>query len=258
MKKNPGLPLIGKVAVVTGGYGHLGKSMSLGLAEAGATVIVAGKDIAKFKKAFKDTGNITFEKIDISSTASIKAAFKKISKKYGSLDVLVNNACYTKGTSAEKLTDEQWNFGIDGVLGSVFRCIREAIPHMKKRGGNIINISSMYGMVSPDFRIYIDNPDSFNPPHYGAAKAGVIQLTRYYGAYLAKYKIRVNCITPGPFPAQADMNAKGFAAKLSAKNPMNRVGTPDELIGPVVFLASDASSYMTGQNLVVDGGWTIW
>jgi gluconate 5-dehydrogenase len=257
MKNKSGIPLKGKVAIVTGGYGHLGKSMALGLAEAGATVIVAGKYLSKFNSAFNGHDDIYYEKLDISSTASIKAAFRKISKKYGSLDILVNNACYRKGISPEKMTDKEWQFGIDGVLGSVFRCIREIIPYMKEHGGNIINISSMYGVVAPDFRIYTNDPGFFSPPDYGAAKAGVIQLTKYYGTYLAKYDIRVNCISPGAFPSALVQKNLGFIKKLSGKNLLHRIGDPDELIGPVVFLASDASSYVTGHNLIVDGGWTI-
>lgn len=258
MKNKECFSLKGKVAVVTGGYGHLGRAMVNGLSDAGARVVVAGKDKTKFKKVFGGSRMVEFEKIDISSTPSIKSCFRNIIKKFGAIDVLVNNAIYRKGVSPEKMTDAEWNYGVDGVLGSVFRCIREIIPHMKKRGGNIINISSMYGVVSPDFRIYEYNPSSFSPPDYGAAKAGVIQLTKYYGVYLAQYKIRVNCITPGPFPAKEGQNAKRFAAALAAKTVVNRYGNPDDLKGPVVFLASDASSFITGHNLIVDGGWTIW
>lgn len=248
----------GRVAVVTGGYGHLGSGMASGLAEAGATVIVAGKDLQKFRKAFRERGGIMFKKIDISSTASIKKAFRNISRKYGSIDILVNNAIYRKGTSPEKMTDEEWKRGIDGVLGSVFRCIREVIPYMKKRGGSIINISSMYGVVSPDFRLYKDHPAFFSPPDYSAAKAGVIQLTKYYAVYLSKYGIRVNCISPGPFPSREVQKQGKFIGKLKGKVPLARIGRPEDLAGPVVFLASGASSYVTGHNLVVDGGWTAW
>jgi NAD(P)-dependent dehydrogenase (short-subunit alcohol dehydrogenase family) len=248
-----------KVAIVTGGYGHIGRSLSLGLAEAGAHVFVAGKDINKFKAAFQGASNIEFVKMDISSTASIKDAFKKIAKGRGHIDILVNNACYRKGTSSpEKMSDSEWAYGLEGVLSSVFKCIREIIPFMKKNGGKIINISSMYGVVSPDFRLYENDPDCFNPPDYGASKAGVIQLTKYYSVYLAKYGIRVNCISPGPFPGKGDQRSKGFVKKLASKNPLARFGGPDELKGPVIFLASEASSFLTGHNLMVDGGWTIW
>ena len=229
--------------------------------EADATVIVCGRDKNKYHNAFgKQNGpNISFAETDICSTASIKDAFRNIQQTHGSIDILVNNAFYSKANSPESMTDEEWNYGIDGTLSSVFRCKREIIPYMKKaKKGNIINISSIYGLVSPDFRIYESNPEFFNPPNYGAAKAGVIRLTRYYAAYLAKYNIRVNCIAPGPFCSFEAQKKKDFVKNLSQKVPMGRIGNPDELKGTVVFLASDASSYITGQNISVDGGWTIW
>jgi len=250
--------LDGKVALVTGGYSHLGRSLARGLAEAGATVIVGGRNERKFREVF-ETDEIMFEKLDIASTESIRKAFGRVSKKHGRIDILVNNAVYFDGNSPEKMNDQEWSAGVDGTLGSVFRCLREVIPYMKKTGsGSIINISSMYGMVSPDFRIYDDCPQFLNPPHYGAAKAGVIQLTKYYAVFLAKYSIRVNCLTPGPFPSKNVQKNKTFIKELAGKNPLGRIGRPDELKGPVVFLASNASSYVTGQNIVVDGGWTIW
>lgn len=253
--------LNGKAAIVTGGYGHLGKSISGGLAEAGATVIICGRNIDKYRQSFGKQGNknISFVKLDISSTTSIKTAFGNIQKEYGRIDLLINNAFYSKGNHPEKMTDEEWNYGIDGTLSSIFRCVREVVPYMKKaKKGSIINISSMYGIISPDFRIYENNPDFFNPPNYGAAKAGVIQLTKYYAVYLAKYNIRVNCISPGAFPSFEVQRKKNFIEKLSEKIPMGRIGNPEELKGTIIFLASDASSYITGQNIIVDGGWTIW
>jgi gluconate 5-dehydrogenase len=116
----------------------------------------------------------------------------------------------------------------------------------------------MYGVVSPDFRIYDDYKEFFNPPDYGAAKAGVIQLTKYYAAYYAPYNINVNCISPGPFPSPEVQKEIEFIKQLENKNPQKRIGRPDDLKGVVIFLASEASSYITGQNINVDGGWTIW
>ncbi|EAY31998.1 bacilysin biosynthesis oxidoreductase BacC [Microscilla marina ATCC 23134] len=128
----------------------------------------------------------------------------------------------------------------------------------KKQGqGKIINVSSMYGMVAPDFSVYQNN-DFLNPPHYGAAKAGVLQITRYFAAYLGKDNILVNAITPGAFPSPAVQENQEFINSLSSKSPLGRIGKPEELQGAFVFLASNASSFMTGQNIVVDGGWTAW
>lgn len=252
--------LTGKVALVTGGYGHLGTAISRGLAEAGATVYVLGRSEAKFKEAFGEHPelSISFVYCDISDTKTVATAFEQVHLTQGRLDVLVNNAFYSKGQQPEQLTDEEWAYGIDGNLSSVYRCIREAIPYLKQRGGRIINVSSMYGMVSPDFSIYDDSPAFLNPPHYGAAKAGVLQLTRYFACYLGKHNITVNAVTPGPFPSEHVQQNEVFVEQLKKKNPLIRIGQPDDLKGAFVYLASDASSFMTGQNMVLDGGWTAW
>jgi len=257
--------LTGKVSIVTGGYSYLGTAFTSALAEAGADVVIAGRDLEKAKTLINNIGeelhtsHIDLVNMDISSTQSIRNAFAEVWEKYGRIDVLVNNAVYCKHNILENMTDNEWNYCIDGVLNSVFRCIREVIPYMKKqRGGSIVNISSMYGIVSPDFRIYKNNKDQLSPPNYGAAKAGVIQLTKYCAIWLAKYGIRVNCISPGPFPSYHTQQNKKFIDELLNKVPLGRIGKPEELKGPLLFLASDASSYVTGHNLVVDGGWTIW
>lgn len=252
--------LSGKTVMVTGGYGHLGTAISAGLAEAGADVFVLGRDEGKFRNSFINTtqDNIRFQYCNISQTESIAAAFQQVKSLQGKIDVLVNNAVYSKGQHPEQLSDEEWAFGIDGNLNSVYRCIREAIPYMKERGGRIINVSSMYGIVSPDFGIYEESPASLNPPHYGAAKAGVLQLTRYFACYLGKHNITVNAVTPGPFPSVAVQQNEAFIQKLKEKNPLGRIGKPEELKGTFVYLASDASAFMTGQNMVIDGGWTAW
>ena len=247
--------LTNKVVVITGGNGHLGTAMTQALGEAGATVIIGARNKDKCSDILTDT--ILFHPCDISSTESIEETIHWVKQKFGKIDVLVNNAVYSRGQSPEEMTEEDWKFGIDGCLNSVFKTIKAVIPHFKEQNsGNIINISSMYGLVSPDFSIYEGNP-YLNPPHYGAAKAGVIQLTKYYASYLAKYGVRVNAISPGPFPSEKVQEDKVFIKRLSAKNPLGRIGSPEELKGVLVFLSSEASSYITGQNIVVDGGWTI-
>jgi NAD(P)-dependent dehydrogenase (short-subunit alcohol dehydrogenase family) len=251
-----------KVAVVTGGYGHLGKGFCKGLADAGASVIAAGRNYDKFKLAFirGNSRKINFEQMDISSEESVKTAFKNIYKKAKRIDILVNNAVYLQGfDDPAEMSLSDWDYGVDGTLNSVFRCIKLVIPYMRRaKKGSIINISSMYGVISPDFSIYKGHKEYFSPPNYGAAKAGVIQLTRYYAVYLAGYGIRVNCISPGAFPNPNVVKQERFLQKLLAKIPMGRIGRPDELKGAIVFLASGASSYMTGQNIIIDGGWTAW
>lgn len=246
-----------KVVVVTGGYGYLGTAIVKSFAAHGAKVFVVAKSSDKFTAAFQGDQTISFVEGDVSKTDSIESAFTKISSQEGRIDVLVNNAFYSKGQSPEHMSDDDWDLGIDGTLGNVFRCIRTVIPFFKKQsGGKIINISSMYGMVAPDFAIYDQSPEFLNPPHYGAAKAGVLQLTRYYASYLGKYGVTVNSVTPGPFPSDTVQANRKFIEQLSAKTALGRVGKPEDLAGAFVFLASDAANYITGQNIVVDGGWT--
>ena len=252
--------LKGKVAIVTGGYGYLGVAFVTALQEAGAIVIVAGKSREKYETVFVSVDNIHFQRLDVSSTDSIKDCFASVSSEYGHIDILVNNAMYLSGQYPEKITDKDLCISFDGILGSVYKCIREVIPYMKDRcSGNIINIASMYGVVVPNFKTYLGECiDSFNPPQYGASKAGVIQLTKFFAEYLAPYDIRVNAISPGPFPSKRVQKNKEFVERLADCSPMKRIGEPDDLKGTIVFLASAASKYVIGQNIQVDGGWTIW
>lgn len=250
-----------KVIIVTGGYGHLGKAITESLLFHEAIVYVLGRDEAKFLQAFPDrTINrslLNFIRGDISTTESIINSFQSVFEKEGKIDVLINNAFYSKGQSPEEMTDEEWAYCIDGTLSSVFRTTRSIIPFFKTSGrGKIINVSSMYGIVAPQFEIYDDFPDFLNPPHYGAAKAGVIQLTKYYASYLGKLNIQVNAVTPGPFPSNSVQQSNGFVEELKAKTSLNVIGQPEDLAGAFVFLASDTSNFITGQNIIVDGGWT--
>lgn len=254
------LSLSQKNILVTGGYGYLGKAICEGLAEAGANVVVLAKSEEKFNTAFSNStfsDKIKFHPFDISDTTSIKTGFEKLQNQLGKIDVLINNAFYTKGQSPEKMSDQDWNFGIDGNLNATYRCIREIIPYLKQNGGKIINVSSMYGMVSPDFTIYEDN-DFLNPPHYGAAKAGVLQMTRYFACYLGKNNIQVNAITPGAFPSEEVQENTAFINDLKKKSPLKRIGQPEDLKGAFILLSSEASNFITGQNIVIDGGWTAW
>ena len=247
--------MTGKVCIVTGGSGHLGATNVKILKDFGATVINA--DIAE-----REVGADNYFKLDISSTESFKALFKDTYERYGKIDVLVNCAQFCKGHGAESqlefMSDDTWRVGIEGVLTSTFRSVREVVPYMKEGGGSIINYCSMYGLVSPDLRIYGEDNPQKNPPNYGAAKAGVDQLTRYAAGALAKYGIRVNAVTPGPFPAPGNDQNKEFNAALSSKTMLGRFGKNYEMAGVVLLLASDASTFTTGANYVVDGGWTAW
>lgn len=254
--------LEGKVAIVTGGYGHLGRAMVEGLRDFGAKVIVAGRSFEKFKETFSSDEDIYFKEVDILSTEKVRDVFLSVYKDFGRIDVVVNNAHTIKGFSQENLFDEEWIYSVEGVLGTVHRSIRQIIPIYKEQGfGKIINISSMYGVVSPDFNLYKgDNCEPFtNPPHYGAAKAGVIQITKYYAAYLGKDNIQVNAVVPGPFPKKQIQESNPiFIERLKNRNPLKKIGKPEDLIGVIILLSTDASNFITGQAINVDGGWTIW
>ncbi len=255
-----------KVVVFTGGGGNLGRPMVKSLLEYGANVVVPDR-IDSFDESFakwKEEGKLVFISADLSEKESIKEVFQKTEELFGCIDVLVNCVAYGGGAGGkyceyrlDKVPDETWEEGIDGTLHVIFRATREIIPYFDKQGkGNIVNVGSMYGLVAPDFDIYGDGP--WNPPSYGAGKAGVIQFTRYCASALARRGIRVNCLTPGPFPNITPNSDMAFIERLSAKTMLKRTGKAEELCGSLLLLCSDASSFMTGTNIVVDGGMTQW
>ena len=253
--------LDGKVAIVTGGAGHLGGAMTEGLNEAGAKVVVFARNREKFDGKFGTNKDVVFFEGDISSTESVKACYKFAFEKFGRIDILVNDAVFLKGGGClpEQIDDAVLALSADGIFASSYRCIREVMPYMEKNGGKIINVASMYGVVAPDLSMYSDVCSAYlNPIHYGALKAAVLQMTKYFGAYLITKGINVNAVTPGTFPSPKVQQNTEFVRRLSAKNPAGRIGVPDDLKGAVVFLASQASNYIVGQNIIVDGGWTIW
>jgi gluconate 5-dehydrogenase len=256
--------LKGKTIVVTGGAGYLGRAMCEGFAQYGASVAVASRDeiacralseelCVKYSVRAQGIG------VDILDTDSVRHLFASAAGRFGAIDVLVNSAFVPIQGFVPQLDDALWQEGIEGAVGVVFRCIREALPYMRRqKHGKIINIASMYGMIAPDPATYGGNAKLNNPACYGVGKAALIQLTKYIASYYGKDGIAANCISPGAFPHAAIQQNEGFIEKLSAKTMLGRVGYPDELKGIAVFLASDASSYITGQNICVDGGVTAW
>lgn len=257
--------LHGEVAVITGGTGYLGYTMAEALSEHGAIVVIAGRIESKCKKTAKEisdkTGNLCIGiELDISSIDSVSKGLQVVSQEFSSFNILINNAYYSSANNLEEITIDEWHNGLDGTVTGTMYCIQKALPYMKEStqfNRSIINIASMYGIVSPNPAIYGDTGYD-NPPNYGAGKAAVIQLTKYSACHLAKYNIRVNSISPGPFPFPSVQENSWFIKQLEDKVPLKRIGEPTDLKGSVVFLASGASSYITGHNLVVDGGWTAW
>ena len=198
-------------------------------------------------------------KVDVSSFKSLKLLSNTISEiTNGELHSLVNCGWSGKKNTYESINEEDWNYDINISISGVFKAVKCFSPMLIKTKGNILNVASMYGITAPDYRLY-DSDELANPPSYGAAKAGVIQLTKYLASFLSIHKIRVNCISPGPFPFQSTQkNNPKFIKKLSKKTMLNRIGHPHEIKGVSALLCSDAGSYITGQNFSVDGGWTSW
>jgi NAD(P)-dependent dehydrogenase (short-subunit alcohol dehydrogenase family) len=252
--------LQGRVALVTAGAGPLfGRSISTALAEAGATVITASRSMerneqfaAEMRQHGHDVHGLTFDQEDL---ASIDALHDQIQSKFGRLDVLVNSALARDGHvgAFQDQVPEAWEHAAKGDFAGLFRHCQRAVETMKKQGrGSIINIASIYGVVSNDPALY-EGTAMLQPPTYNFMKAGMINFTRYLACYYGKAGVRANCISPGGYFNQ---QPEAFVRRYCERVPMGRMMGHEDLQGAVVFLASDASAYVTGANLLVDGGWT--
>jgi gluconate 5-dehydrogenase len=249
-----------KVIIITGSTGYLGSKMVKHLSKSGAIVIVLSTNIDKALKLcakLRISKKQAFE-IDLSDVSSIKKTIKDIYNIFKRIDVLVNNGYFGVSKSFNNYTKEDWNVSLDGTIISLDAIVKYVVPYMKNNSqSRIINISSMYGIVSPNPDIY-SSEDMINPVSYGVGKAGIIQYTKYSAMMLAKYNITVNTISYGPFPNINLVKDKKFLKKLAKKTMLNRIGKPKEVTSAIYFLSLDESSYITGQNIVVDGGWTSW
>ncbi len=264
-----------QVAVVTGGVGLLGSEFCRTLAEAGAAVAVvdlngdAANRVAE--GLIKDGYQARGIAVDITKPESVNAMVAAVVKAFGRLDILVNSAALdpkfdpdaaAKGIAPGAFEDyplNDWNAALNVNLTGMFlmtqACVKQMIAQGKK--GSIINICSTYGLNGPDQRIYIRDGErvAYKPVYYTTTKAGVMGFTKYVAAYYAETKIRVNALTPGGI---YNNHEEYFVKNYSAKTILGRMAEKDEMNGALLFLASDASSYMTGNNLIVDGGWTAW
>lgn len=238
-----------KVIIVTGGSGLIGSSIINDIEFNGGISINADLNVITNEE-------LTVIYCDITNEQSIKDTIKLVYKKYGRIDGLVNNA-YPRtndwGAKFESINLNSWKLNVDMQMNSVFVFCQAIFPIMKKQNfGSIINVSSIYGVVGPDFSIY-ENTELTMPAAYSAIKGGIINFTRYLSSYCGQYQIRVNCVSPGGiFNSQPLSFVKNYESKV----PMKRMGKPGDISPAIVFLLSDDASYITGQNIIIDGGWT--
>jgi NAD(P)-dependent dehydrogenase (short-subunit alcohol dehydrogenase family) len=275
MKIQEKFDLTERVAVVTGGVGLLGAEFCRTLAEAGAAVAVVDLNAAASQAVAdsltKDGYKALAVPTDITQPDSVNEGVEKVLSTFGRLDILVNSAALdpkfdpdavNKGITPGAFEDyplDLWNSALNVNLTGMFlmtqACVKPMIEQDKK--GSIVNICSTYGLNGPDQRIYVKEGQrvAFKPVYYTVTKAGVMGFTKYLAAYYAGTEIRVNALTPGGvFNNHEDY----FVQNYSAKTILGRMAKKDEMNGALLFLASDASAYMTGNNVVVDGGWTAW
>jgi NAD(P)-dependent dehydrogenase (short-subunit alcohol dehydrogenase family) len=258
--------LAGRVAIVTGGAGHLGLAFGEALAEAGARVVVVDREraacdqrVAHLEK-HGGVGALAIT-VDLSDPSSPSEIVKRTLEHFGRLDILVNNAAFTGATNVRgfavplaEQTLEAWDAALRVNLTSAFLLCQAARLALEASGhGAIVNVGSIYGVVGPDLWLY-EGTSMGNPAAYGASKGGLLQLTTYLATVLAP-KIRVNALSPGGIERG---QPESFRSRYVSRTPLRRMAREQDFKGALLFLASDASEYVTGQNIMVDGGWTSW
>lgn len=252
-----------KNLLITGGAGYLGSAITKACIKQGGRVFLSGRNAGKLETLAaeinlgNDLGRAVALPFDVCCAESTQQALDTISEGYGELHVIINNAYNGAGGNFETATDDNYRESYELAVVAAARLVRLALPVLSSNA-SVINVASMYGVVSPDPRIY-ESASVTNPPFYGASKAALVQMSRYMAVELGPRGIRVNTLVPGPFPSpKSQEKFPKMVEGIVNKVPMNRIGQAHELAGPAVFLASDASSYVTGSILTVDGGWTAW
>ncbi|MDO9438420.1 SDR family NAD(P)-dependent oxidoreductase [Hydrogenophaga sp.] len=257
--------LAGKTVLITGAAGHLGSAMTSALAAAGAHVLINSRHLDHAQREVDrllNAGGIADAAVfNVTDPAAIDAFFRDRAGQ--PLHGLINNAYAGGAGTIESSDTSAYETAYAITVTAAHNLLKAALPSLRQAvqtsgDASVVNIASMYAMVSPDQRVY-DSASASNPPYYGAAKAALLQWTRYAACEFGAHGIRVNAISPGPFPAQVveDSNPR-FTEKLRDRVPLGRTGSAEELGGPIVFLTSSASSFVNGANIVVDGGWTCW
>ena len=250
------LSVKGKVAVITGASSGLGVTFAEALAEGGANLILAARRIEKLNEVALQMRKLGVKvkpfQCDVTKQEEVQALVNATIKNFGKLDIIVNNAGVAAMGPSTEMPVEEWNRVVSVNLTGVFLCARTTAKQMIKQGsGKIINIASIYGAVG----------DVFPAAPYYATKGAVINLTRELAVEWAPFKVNVNAIAPGFFPSEMTegiFRESRYTEYIIKQTPLGRIGRPDDLKGAVLFLASPASDFVTGQTIFVDGGWTIW
>lgn len=256
--------LKGRTALITGGAGHIGMAIAEALGEAGAEIAIADRDEARLAEAAERLSqhlgrSVSSHAVDLLDEDAVRQLPDAAARPTGRLDVLVNCAAFV-GTSAlegwaepfERQGTKAWRMAMEVNVTSAFELIQSALPLLRANDcGSVINIASIYGVVGPDWSLY-EGTQMANPAAYGASKGALIQLTHYLATTLAP-QVRVNTITPG---GVARGQPQAFVDRYVTRTPMKRMAIEEDFKGAALFLASDLSAYVTGQNIVVDGGWT--
>lgn len=244
-----------RVILVTGACGQLGSQICKAFKLVNSIVI--GVDL---KVENKKVDGVHYYELDLTNKNKKLKLYTDIIKKYKAIDVLVNNAGVSVFEDFEKRTEDAFDWVVDVNLKGVFFDIQTYVNLFDEYNcnkGSIVNIGSIFGVVSPDFRNYTDL-NRKNSEVYGATKAGIIQMTKYFSAHLANRNIRVNCVSPGGIFNPESPQGVDFQNKYNFRTPMKRMANVNEVVGAILYLAGDSSSYTTGQNIVIDGGYTAW
>lgn len=260
------ISMAGRVAAITGGCGHIGMAMAHALAEQGCALLLIDRNQDKLEEAAAQlrarwSVDIATAPIDLESEQQRQSLAGLLEQRFGRLDVLVNNAGFVGDTKLqgwvapfEEQSIETWRRAMEVNVTAAFHLSQLLAPLLRASGhGAILNVGSIYGVVGPDMSLY-EGTQMGNPAAYAVSKGGLVQLTRWLSAVMAP-QVRVNCISPG---GVARNQPEAFASKYIARTPLKRMGSEEDFMGAVVYFCSDLSAWVTGENLQVDGGWTVW
>lgn len=256
----------GRVAAITGGCGHIGVAMAHALAEQGCALLLIDRNDAQLEATAAALRSrwpvaVATAMIDLESEQQRNTIPGLVEQRFGRLDVLINNAGFVGDSKLqgwvapfEEQSIETWRRAMEVNVTAAFHLSQQLAPLLRAGGhGSILNVGSIYGVVGPDMSLY-EGTHMGNPAAYAVSKGGLVQLTRWLSAVLAP-QIRVNCISPG---GVARNQPESFVSKYEARTPMKRMGSEEDFMGAVVYFCSDLSAWVTGENLQVDGGWTVW